>query len=200
LKKIQKKNIRLHFKHRYDKNDYIFVVDKEGVYLSHIEKAYVGVNRINLKDPNGFMITKEIINGAKDGNSSYIENIGTIKPQTKLPSRKITYVKGFKDWNWAIASGFYTDELEKQIEVKQNEVKDKYIKSLIEILFVSLLITIGFLFISFYISKKLEARFLKYKQQLLNHIQQNREKDTMIAHYQKWLRGEMIENIAHQWR
>ena len=186
---------------RYDKNDYIFVIDKEGVYLSHIEKSYIGLNRINLKDPNGFMITKEIINLAFDGNSGYLEYIGTIKPQTKQPSRKITYTKGFKDWNWAIASGFYTDELEKQIVEKQNEVKEKYITNLLELLLVSLLITIVFLFISFYVSKRLEIRFLKYKHQLFNHIKQSREKDTMIAQQAKMAAmGEMIENIAHQWR
>ena len=31
----------------------------------NIEKSYIGLNRINLKDANGFMITKEIINQAK---------------------------------------------------------------------------------------------------------------------------------------
>ncbi len=100
---------------RYDKNDYIFIIDKEGVYLSHFEKSYIGLNRIELKDPNGFMITKEIIKSARDGNAAYLEYIGTIKPQTKLPSKKITYIRGFKDWDWAIASGFYTDELEKHM-------------------------------------------------------------------------------------
>ena len=186
---------------RYDKNDYVFVVDKEGVYLSHFEKSYVGLNRIELKDPNGFMITKEIINTAKDGNSGYLQYVGTIKPQTKLPSRKITYVKGFKDWDWAIASGFYTDELEKQILEKQDEVKEKYTKNLIGLLLISLFITAIFSFISFYISKKLERRFYKYKRQVYEHMEKNREKDTMIAQQTKMAAmGEMIENIAHQWR
>ena len=100
---------------RYDKNGYISVIDEKGVYLSHIEKSYIGVNRIDLKDENGVMITKEILNLAKDGNDGYLKYIGTIKPQTKLPSEKISYIKGFTDWNWAITTGFYTDELEKQI-------------------------------------------------------------------------------------
>jgi signal transduction histidine kinase len=127
--------------------------------------------------------------------------VGTIKPQTKQPSRKITYVKGFKDWNWAIASGFYTDELEKQVEEKQAEIKDKYIKNLAEVLIISSLITVVFLIISFYISRNLERRFIKYKQQLFNQIEQNRVKDTMIAQQSKMAAmGEMIENIAHQWR
>jgi two-component system, NtrC family, sensor kinase len=186
---------------RYDKNGYVFVIDEKGVYLSHIEKSYVGVNRINLKDPNGFMITKEIISLAKDGKDGYLKYVGTIKPETKLPSEKISYVKGFSDWNWAIATGFYTDELEKQIYEKEIEIKDKYTNKLINLFLVSLFLTGLFLIISFYISRKLEKRFYKYKQQVLSHIKKNREKDTMLAQQAKMAAmGEMLENIAHQWR
>lgn len=186
---------------RYDKNDYVFIIDKEGVYLSHYEKSYIGLNRIELKDPNGFMITKEIIQTANDGNAGYLEYIGTIKPQTKLPSKKITYVKGFKDWNWTIASGFYTDELEKQILEKQNEIKERYTKNLIELLFISLFMTVVFSFISFYISKRLEKRFYRYKSKVNEQMIKNRKKDSMIAQQSKMAAmGEMIENIAHQWR
>jgi len=35
---------------KYSTNGFIFVIDKFGVYLSHVNKAYIGVNRINLKD------------------------------------------------------------------------------------------------------------------------------------------------------
>ena len=184
----------------YSKNGYIFVVDKDGTYLAHINKSYIGVNRINLKDANGFMITQEIIKASQNGNG-YIRYIGTIKPETKLPSEKISYVKGFEDWNWAIATGFYTDELEKQILEKEKEYKDKYIKNLINLLIISILMTLIFLFISFYISNKLQKRFYKYKQQVLNQIKKSREKDNMLAQQSKMAAmGEMLENIAHQWR
>ena len=147
------------------------------------------------------MITKEIIQTANDGNAGYLEYIGTIKPQTKLPSKKITYVKGFKDWNWTIASGFYTDELEKQILEKQNEIKERYTKNLIELLFISLFMTVVFSFISFYISKRLEKRFYRYKSKVNEQMIKNRKKDSMIAQQSKMAAmGEMIENIAHQWR
>jgi two-component system, NtrC family, sensor kinase len=186
---------------KYGKNGYIFVIDNEGVYLSHIEKSYVGQNRIDLKDKNGFMITKEIINLAKDGREGYLKYIGTIKPQTRLPAEKITYVKGFKDWNWAIATGFYTDEFEKQIFIKQENIKDKFKMNLINLLLISLMLTGIFLFISFYISKKLEKRFFKYKQQVLNHIKKDKHRQSILAQQSKMAAmGEMLENIAHQWR
>ena len=186
---------------RYDKNGYISVIDENGVYLSHIEKSYIGVNRINLKDKNGVMITKEILNLAKDGKDGYLKYIGTIKPQTKLPSEKISYVKGFTDWNWAIFTGFYTEELEKQIIDRQTEIKDRYSQNLTNLFLISFLLTGVFLSISFYISKRLEKRFYKYKEQVLTHIKKNREKDTILAQQAKMAAmGEMLENIAHQWR
>jgi two-component system, NtrC family, sensor kinase len=186
---------------KYGKNGYVFIIDEKGIYLSHIEKSYVGLNRIDLKDKNGFMITKEIIDIAKDKEEGYLKYIATIKPQSNLPSEKITYVKGFDDWKWAIASGFYTDEFEKQISEKQKNIKDKFKMNLINLLLISLLLTGMFLFISFYISKKLEKRFYKYKQQVLAHIKKDRQKDTMLAQQSKMAAmGEMLENIAHQWR
>ncbi len=147
------------------------------------------------------MITKEILNLALNEKGGYLKYVGTIKPETKLPAEKITYVRGFKDWNWAIAAGFYTDELEKQIFEKEIEIKDKYANKLKNLLFISLVLTGIFLVISFYISRKLEKRFYKYKQQVLNHIKQDREKDTILAQQAKMAAmGEMLENIAHQWR
>ena len=186
---------------RYDKNGYIFIIDNDGVYLNHIEKSYLGVNRINLKDKNGFMVTKEILNLASNGNDGYLKYIATVKPETKLSSEKITYVKGFKDWNWAIATGFYTDELEKQIIEKEIQIKDKYTKNLINLFLISFLLTGAFLIISFYISKKFEKRFYKYKEQVFSYIKKSREKDTILAQQSKMAAmGEMLENIAHQWR
>ena len=185
---------------QYSANGYFFVIDEEGVYLSHIKKDYVGFNRIDLTDPNGFMITKEIIEQAKKG-SGYIKYIGTIKPQTKLPSEKISYVRGFDAWNWAIATGFYTDELEKQIIEKEKEIKDKYTKNLINLLLISILITIFFLFLSFYISNRLQKRFQKYKYQLLDEIEKHKQKDNLLSQQSKMAAmGEMLENVAHQWR
>ncbi|MGE0051364.1 MAG: cache domain-containing protein [Arcobacter sp.] len=198
--KIKKEILEYISSIKYSKNGYIFVIDEKGVYLTHIEKSYIGVNRITLKDANGFMITKEIMNLGNKG-EGFLKYVGTIKPDTKLPSEKITFVKGFKDWDWAIATGFYTDELAEQIKTKQYEYKQNYLHNLLSLFTVSGLITIVFLFLSFYISKRLERRFYKYKQQVLSYIKKSREKDNLLAQQSKMAAmGEMLENIAHQWR
>ena len=185
---------------KYSTNGYIFVIDKEGVYLAHVKKSYIGLNRIDLKDSNGFMITKEIIDLAKKG-EGFVKYVGTIKPETKLPSEKITFVKGFKDWEWAIATGFYTDELEEKITNQERIYKQNYVNSLKTLFLISGLVTLIFLFLSFYLSKRLERRFYRYRKQVINHMKKDKEKDNMLAQQSKMAAmGEMLENIAHQWR
>ena len=119
------------------------------------------------------MITKEIIELAKKG-EGFVKYVGTIKPETKMPSEKITFVKGFKDWEWAIATGFYTDELEEKITNQERIYKQNYVNSLKTLFLISGLVTLIFLFLSFYLSKRLERRFYKYKKQVINHIKREK--------------------------
>jgi C4-dicarboxylate-specific signal transduction histidine kinase len=62
-------------------------------------------------------------------------------------------------------------------------------------------ITLLLTFIALYISKIIQTLFIKYKNKIAKEIHKNHEKDMMIAQQSKMnALGDMIGNIAHQWR
>ncbi|NQY93046.1 MAG: cache domain-containing protein, partial [Campylobacteraceae bacterium] len=165
----------------YGKNGYIFVVNDRGVYLSHIKKAYIGVNRINLMDADGFFITKEIIKAAKKG-EDYISYIGTIKPSTGQPSKKTSYIKGFKDWNWAIGSGAYLSEIEEVIARKQIILDDKNKQEIIQIIIVGFIILVILFIISLFFANNLKNMFQEYRKKVEEKTEQLNDLNVNLEH------------------
>ncbi len=147
---------------KYGKDGYIFVVNDKGVYLNHIEKDYIGKNRLNLTDSNGFLITQEIIKAAKRG-EDYLSYIGTVKPSTGLPAHKTSFIKGYKDWQWAIGSGTYLDDIENLIHSKKLELNKQNQQELLQALVIGATICLILLFISLAFANNIEMRFQRYK-------------------------------------
>lgn len=183
-----------------NKNNYLFIVKYDGTYLSHVKKEYIDKNRLELVDKNGFKITQEIINTAKSGDG-FIRYIGTIMPQTGLPALKTTYVKGFEEWQWALAAGFYDQQLQETIALKQEELSFKNKEYVKNIFILSLILTFVLILVSLYISQLLKSYFFQYNTMILKQMKENKEKDKLLYQQSKMASmGEMISNIAHQWR
>jgi two-component system, NtrC family, sensor kinase len=184
----------------YGENGYVFVFDYDGIQLAHVKKAYIGKNRIDLKDTNGFMITKEIIKAAQNG-TEYIRYIGTIMPKTGKVAKKTTYVKGVDRFRWAVASGFYDKDLYTYLNRKAAELEMLNKETMQKTIFISITLTLFLYFIAFYISKILERFFKSYRTRIKNEIIENRKKDLLLHQQSKMAAmGEMLGNIAHQWR
>ncbi|PLY07329.1 MAG: histidine kinase [Arcobacter sp.] len=198
--KLQKRMLDYIQKISFGKNGYMFVFDYDGTQIAHIKKSYIGLNRINLEDKNGYKITQEIIKKAKEG-SGFISYIGTIIPQTGKPAKKTTYVKGIQDWRWAIGSGYYDIELLQYLDKKEKELKEINTQSLKKTLFISFVISIVLLYLATYISNILKTFFDDYNERISREISANRKKDVILYQQSKMASmGEMIGNIAHQWR
>ena len=193
-KMIQKKALEYINMIKFGDSGYIFVLNYDGLYLSHIKKDYIGKNYIENKGiENSENVIPEMIEIAKKGNGfySYIQNE---KPTNNLPTKKISYIQGLNDWNWLIGTGFYEDDISSEIlEIKRklDEKYDNYIKN---ILIIGSILIVILLLISRYVSLFLENKFRQYKKEL--------DKKQLILHQQSKMAamGEMIGNIAHQWR
>ncbi|WP_072681958.1 cache domain-containing protein [Arcobacter sp. LA11] len=184
-----------------NEDGYIFIIDYDLIYLSHIRKDYIGKHAITNNDAVG---TKEVIDKllqiAKNGEGyySYVQNR---KPGSEQPTKKVSYVKGLDNWSWIIGTGFYEDDMNMAIIQKRKDLDEKFKEYVYQILKVTILITIILLLLSIYFSRILQNKFIKYKKEIKEHINKNTKQQNIMAQKTKMAAmGEMIGNIAHQWR
>ncbi len=193
-KQIQKKALDFIKLVHYGKSGYIFIINYDGVYLNHIRPEYIGKNAIENNDTvNIQKVISDLIQISKNGEGfySYTQNK---KPDTNLPTQKISFVKGLNDWGWMIGTGFYEDEINETIKKREQELNEKFDTYVKNIFILSIFLTLILLFISKYISNFFTNKFNEYKKEL------NKQQNILYQQSKMASMGEMIGNIAHQWR
>lgn len=172
----------------------------------------------NYTDENGKKFRENFLKDIKETGESYTE-YAYRKVYSDEVKQKLSYFKYFSRWHWVIAVGIYIDDVEKEIAKKkanlEKKVKNQVVQNiLLFLLFLSIAIVLSIL-----VSQKIDDVLRKYQKSVqikskalkeLNEtlekrveeeIEKNREHEQLLVQKSRFIAlGEMISNIAHQWR
>ncbi len=217
--KIKKDALKLINILKYDKDEYVFAINKNGTTLAHINKSFINtpIEKLTKIEQN---IINNIIKKAEVKEGGFIEYIPTSHNITKNNlSKKISFVKTIPSLDWIVGTGQYTTTLLQELQKRKKELQEELRHTTNDILIISIVITMVLIVILTSISRNLESRLRDYEYQLANKNQslkelnesleekvkkqliETREKEELLHQQSKLAAmGEMIGNIAHQWR
>ena len=100
---------------RYGSDDYFWINDLQPRMIMHpIKPSLNGRDLSDMKDPNGKLLFVEFADVVKQQGAGFVAYEWP-KPGMAEPQPKLSYVTGFKPWNWVIGTGVYVDDLQQQI-------------------------------------------------------------------------------------
>jgi len=110
--------------YRYGRDNYVWVSDFSGRYLSHPDPAVDGKDFSEVRDVFGNYVLTPLIEMAREQGEGYHE-FWWQRLGDDLPVRKLAYARLFPEWEWVIGTGVYLDDLEAEIALrKENMIAD----------------------------------------------------------------------------
>ncbi len=210
------------------KSNYVFVYDIQNISGGDdFARLIVNPNRpdllgqlisTNYTDANGKKFREMFLTDIRKNGESYTQ-YAYKKLHSQTIQQKLSYFKHYPAWNWVIASGVYIDDIENAIEKRKKALKKRVKTQVIQnillfVLFLSIAIVISIL-----VSQKIDEVLRNYQdrvkaksrqlqelnnsleQRVYEEIEKNREKEQLLVQKSRFIAlGEMISNIAHQWR
>ncbi|WP_417741696.1 cache domain-containing protein [Salipiger sp.] len=106
----------------YGEDGSFFVYDYDGTNLvSPRRTSMIGKDWSGLTDSEGTPITDRLIEIAREG-SGYHTYLWP-KPSTGEDARMITFVLGFQDWQWAVGTGVWIDDIVEEVALARAGVE-----------------------------------------------------------------------------
>lgn len=206
----------------FEEGGYVWIHNTTHTLLAHpFREESIGKDDTLLQDETGQYIIQTFVKKALqsgDDQGAFVEYYWQ-KPQNATPSKKLSYVALFQPWYWVVGTGVYRDDVQKEIELKKEEMKskmDRYIFGVVAIALCSM-IAVGFL--SFLVTQKINEALQRYRERARHKtealkefnatlrtkinraLEESQQKDMALMQQSRLAQmGEMLSLIAHQWR
>ena len=97
---------------RFDQGNYFWIHDFNFRMVMHpLQPDLEGSNFSDYLDAGGKPLFREMNKIIHDQGAGYVEYLW-VKPESRLPLKKISYVKEFPQWGWVIGTGFYLEDID----------------------------------------------------------------------------------------
>lgn len=164
-KEAQETAKRIIKKLKYGNDGYFWIDDTSGVLVAHpVKPDDEGKNRLDITDPNGVKLIREIIEAAADNQRSGYTDYMWEKPEdagTDRLTQKRAYSKLFKPWNWIVSTGNYVDDIQNIVTEKGVELNRNLTENILGILIFLGFSIIAMIFVGLALSKKLSEPIVK---------------------------------------
>ena len=139
----------------FSENGYFFVYTYDGTNLvMPTNKALIGQNLMHLKDQNGVFYLKELVENAKANNGKFV-HYEFPKPGTKQAFPKLSYSRGFSEWQWMIGTGIYIDEIDAKIAIMTQTLKNQEKRTIMNFIIIAVIIALFSIFAAQYFISKI---------------------------------------------
>ena len=130
------------FKYGKDNENFVWVADYNGYYLSHPNPKMNMADFSEVRDVFGNYVLTPLIQKSIEKGEGY-HSYWWQRPGSDLPAEKLSYARVFPQWEWVIGTGVYIDDLQAEILVR----KEKMIEGLRQILGAITIGKTGYLYI-----------------------------------------------------
>jgi len=107
-----------------NRDGYVFAYDFDGKRLAQRpDPSSEGKNFIELKDANGVLVIKELVDAARAGGG--FVHYDWLKPSANAVKPKLSYAAAIKPWGWMVGTGLYIDDIDDAVAIRQAAIGDK---------------------------------------------------------------------------
>ncbi|MEW6427895.1 MAG: diguanylate cyclase [Thermodesulfobacteriota bacterium] len=108
-------------KFRYGNDNYVWIADIGGRFLSHPDPEMDGQDFSEVRDVFGNYVLTPLIDKALQQNEAY-HSYWWQRLGQDLPAEQLSYARLFPQWGWIIGTGVYLDDLETEVIMRREKM------------------------------------------------------------------------------